>query len=57
MGEFSLICCTSMAHAGNTKIWAKVISGYAKKCSTDRVFVAEGRREGKKRKYICTLGA
>ena len=32
-GEFSLICCTSMAHAGNTKIWAKIISAYAKKCS------------------------
>ena len=23
----------------------------------NRIFVAEGRREGKKRKYICTLGA
>ena len=23
----------SMAHAGNTKIWAKIISAYAKKCS------------------------
>ena len=22
-----------MVHAGNTKIWAKVMSGYAKKCS------------------------
>ena len=22
-----------MAHAGNTKIWAKTISAYAKKCS------------------------
>ena len=22
-----------MAHAGNTKIWAKIISAYAKKCS------------------------
>ena len=33
VGEFSLICCTSMAHAGNTKIWAKIISAYAKKCS------------------------
>ena len=28
-----MICCTSMAHAGNTKIWAKIISAYAKKCS------------------------
>ena len=33
VGEFSLICCTSMAHAANTKIWAKTISAYAKKCS------------------------
>ena len=33
VGEFSLICCTSMAHAGNTKMWAKIISAYAKKCS------------------------
>ena len=33
VGEFSLICCTSMAHAGNTKIWTKIISTYAKKCS------------------------
>ena len=33
VGEFSLICCTPMAHAGNTKIWAKIISAYAKKCS------------------------
>ena len=22
-----------MAHAGNTKMWAKIISAYAKKCS------------------------
>ena len=33
VGEFSLVCCTSMAHAGNTEIWAKIISAYAKKCS------------------------
>ena len=33
VGEFSSICCTSMAHAGNTDIWAKIISAYAKKCS------------------------
>ena len=33
VAEFSSICCTSMAHAGNTKIWAKIISAYAKKCS------------------------
>ena len=28
-----MICCTSMVHAGNAKIWAKIISAYAKKCS------------------------
>ena len=33
VGEFSSICSTSMAHAGNTKMWAKIISAYAKKCS------------------------
>ena len=33
VGEFSSICCTSMAHAGNTKIWEKIISAYAKMCS------------------------
>ena len=33
VGELSLICCTSMAHAANTKIWEKIISVYAKKCS------------------------
>ena len=33
LGEFSLLCCTYMAHAGNTKIWAKIISAHAKKCS------------------------
>ena len=31
--EFSLLCCTTMEHAWNTKIWAKIISAYAKKCS------------------------
>ena len=37
-----------MAHAGNTKIWAKIISAYAKMCSiTVGVFVAEGRRKAK----------
>ena len=25
VGEFSLTCCTSMAHAGNTKIWTKIM--------------------------------
>ena len=34
VGEFSLICCTSMAHAGNTKIWAKIISIRAPNAAT-----------------------
>ena len=33
-GEFSLTCCTSMAHAGNTKIWAKIISSRAPNAAT-----------------------
>ena len=43
-----------MAHAGNTKIWAKIISAYEEH---NQVFVAEGRRKGEKGKYICPLGA
>ena len=57
VGEFSLICCTSMAHAGNTKIWAKIISAYAKKCSITGFSSLRGGGGGKKRKYICPLGA
>ena len=34
VGEFSLICCTSMGHAGNTKIWAKIISTRAPNAAT-----------------------
>ena len=34
VGEFLLICCTSMAHAGNTKIWAKIISTRAPNAAT-----------------------
>ena len=47
---------TSMAHAGNTKIWAKIISAYAKKCSITGFSSLRGGG-GKKRKYICPLGA
>ena len=59
VGGFSLICCTSMAHAGNTKIWAKIISVYAKKCSTTGFSSLRGGGGGggQKRKYICPLGA
>ena len=47
VGEFSLVCCTSMAHAGNTEIWAKIISAYAKKCSiTGFSSLGGGGREG-----------
>ena len=35
VGEFSLICCTSMAHAGNAKIWAKIISTRAPNAATE----------------------
>ena len=35
---------------GDTKIWAKIISACAKKCSRVKVFVVEGRREGQKTK-------
>ena len=34
VGEFSLICCTSMGHAGNTKIWAKITSTRAPNAAT-----------------------
>ena len=34
----------------DAKIWAKIISAHAKKCSRMEVSVAEGRWEGKKKK-------
>ena len=34
VGEFSLVCCTFMAHAGNTKIWGKIISTRAPNAAT-----------------------
>ena len=34
---------------GDTKIWAKIISAHAKKCSRMKVSVAEGRWVGQKR--------
>ena len=34
---------------GDTKIWAKIISAHAKKCSRMEVSVAEGRWVGRKR--------
>ena len=56
VGEFSLSCCTSMAHAGNTKIWVKITSSYAKKCSiTGFSSVRGGMGGGKKRKNIYAL--
>ena len=47
VGEFSLICCTSMAHAGNTKISAKIISAYAKKCSITGFLSLRGHGRGR----------
>ena len=45
VGEFSLLCCTSKAHAGNTKMRAKIISAYGKKCSISGFSsLREGRR-------------
>ena len=48
-----------MAHAGNTKVWAKIISAYAKKCSITGFSSLRGGGGGggKKRKYICPPGA
>ena len=53
-----------MAHAGNTEIWAKIISAYVKKCSITGFSSLRGGGVGgggggggKKRKYICPLGA
>ena len=37
-----------MAHAGNTKIWAKIIFCVWEEVQHNRVFVAEGRRGGGK---------
>ena len=36
-----------MAHAGNTKIWAKIISAYAKKCITGFLSLGEEGGEAK----------
>ena len=55
--EFSLLCCTSMAHAEILRYGAKIISAHAKKCSMLEASVAEGRREGQKSSLNRTLGA
>ena len=58
VGESSLVRCTSMAHAGNTKIWPKIISAYAKKCSIPsfrRWGEEGGGRGGAKNASIYTL--
>ena len=41
----------------DTKIWAKIISAHAKKCSRIEVSVAEGRWVGKKGALNRPLGA
>ena len=47
--EFSLLCLHLYGTRGDTKIWAKLISAHAKKCSRMEVSVAEGRWVGQKR--------
>ena len=54
--EFSLICCTSMVHAGNTKIWAKIISAYAKKCSITGFSSLRGGGGAKTQVYMPSRG-
>ena len=56
VGEFSLICCTSMAHAGNTKIWAKIVSAYAKKCSITGFSSLRGGGRTKTQVYMHSRG-
>ena len=56
VGEFSLICCTSMAHAGNNKIWAKIISAYAKKCSITGFSSLRGGGGAKTQVYMPSRG-
>ena len=46
--EFSLSCCTSMAHAGIVRYGAKIISTHAKKCSMRRFPSLRGGGRGKK---------
>ena len=55
VGEFSLICCTSMSHAANTKIWAKIISAYAKKYSITGFSSLRGGGGGAKNASIYAL--
>ena len=31
--RFWLLCCTSIAHAGDTEIWANIVSAFTKNCS------------------------
>ena len=44
-----------MAHAGNTKIWAKIISAYAKKCSITGFSSLRGGGGGAKKPSIYAL--
>ena len=44
-------------YRGITKIWAKIISAYGKKCSITGFSSLRGGGGGKKRKYTCPLGA
>ena len=46
-----------MANAGNTKILAKIISAYAKKCSITGFSSLRGGGRAKNASIICPLGA
>jgi len=46
--EFSLVCCTSMAHAEILRYGTKIVSAYAKKCSMQRFPLLRGGGRGKK---------
>ena len=56
VGEVSLICCTSMVHTWNTKIWAKLISAYAKKCSITGFSSLRGGGGAKTQVYMPSRG-
>ena len=55
MNEYSSRIFIAMLHLygtrGDTKIWAKIISAHAKKCSRMKVSVAKGRWVGQKKKW------
>ena len=52
VGEFSLICCTSMAHEGNTKIWAKIICTRAPNFATKPTTLEKSSYSAQSQKLI-----